>query len=304
MRIVAASSDPRALPCLEGFTTSPNSLLALLTAPERGRGRGREAKPSELVLWAKAREIPVLQPEDVNSPEVLTVLRGLAPDALAVIAYGQKLGPELLALPKHGCLNLHPSLLPRWRGAAPIPRAILAGEAETGVCIIRMVDRMDAGPVLASAPEPILPEDTAESLGDRLFGKGAGLFIEVLEKLRNGCCEEIPQDEALATKAPKLKKEDGLIDWRRDAGAVERQVRALQPWPGAYATLPLGKGPVRLTVWKARAVDAQGAPGDILKVPGEDLVVACGQGAISLLEIQAEGKRRMPVADFLRGLRG
>ena len=286
MKIVAAASDPRAIPSLEIFAASPHELQALVTAPARPKGRGRKEEEPVLVSWARERGVPVLQPEDINACGDLVPLE---PEALAVIAYGQKLDPKLLALPRHGCLNLHPSLLPKYRGAAPIPRAILSGDDETGVCILRMVDRMDAGPVLACSREPIGPDDTAETLGERLFAKGADLFKEVLDRLEKGPVPGIPQDEAKATRAPVLKKEDGRLDWAKEASFLERQVRAFQPWPGAYAVL----GGLRIKVWKARAVEGGSGP----------LVVPCARGFLELLEVQAEGKRRMPAGEFLKGTR-
>lgn len=301
MNLVAAASDPRALPCLERFSREPHTLLALLTAPDRPQGRGKRSQPSSLAIWAEESGIPVLRPEDVNAPEGLAVLRRLAPDAILVIAYGQKLGPELLALPRHGCLNLHPSLLPRHRGAAPIPWALLSGDAETGVSVFRMVSRMDAGPILAVRPEPIRPDDTAGTLGERLFALGPGLFEEALGKLDR----EIPgqlQDDTQATRAPALRKEDGRVDWRREALALERQVRALQPWPGAYGLLQSapGNSPVRLVLWRTRVVGGQGPPGSLL---GEGLVVACGRDALKIEEVQPEGRCRMETPAFLRGTR-
>ena len=292
MNLLAASSDPRAIPSLEVFASPPHRLLALVTAPARPRGRGRKAEPSELALWAAARGIPLLQPEDIHN--ALPEIARLTPEAIAVIAYGQKLKPELLRLPPLGCLNLHPSLLPRWRGAAPIPRAILAGDGETGVSILRMVDRMDAGAVLAQRREPIRPDDTAESLGERLFTIGAEMFREVLASpLPPG----EPQDEAKATRAPMLRKEEGRIDWAREAAEIDRKVRALQPWPTAYAFL---EG-LRITIWKARRAAGSGPPGALLSPA--PLTVACGTGALILEELQAEGKRRMGAADYVRGAR-
>ena len=303
MRLVAAASDPRALPCLERFSNAPHTLLALLTAPDRPQGRGKRSRPSALALWAGGKGIPVLQPEDVNAPEVLAELRRLAPAAMPVIAYGQKLGLELLALPRHGCLNLHPSLLPRHRGAAPIPWAILSGDAGTGVSIFRMVSRMDAGPLLAARAEPIRPADTAATLGERLFALGPGLFEEALGKLDRGDPGRI-QDETQATRAPLLRKEDGLVDWRREASHIERQIRALQPWPGAYGLLQPSPGgsPIRLALWRSHVVPGQGPPGSLL-LPGGGLVVACGRDALALEEVQPEGGRRMGAEAFLRGAR-
>ena len=296
MNLLAAATDPRALACLEAFSRPPHRLLGLITAPERPRGRGRASEPSALALWARERQIPLLQPEDINAPASMSWIRRQAPEALAVIAYGQKLGPELLALPKHGCLNLHPSLLPKYRGAAPIPRAMLAGDTQTGVCILRMVDRMDAGPILALRKEPILPEDTAASLGERLFAAGAGLFLEVLNRLP---LEGTPQDEAKATRAPMLRKEDGRIDWSLSAQEIALRVRALQPWPKAFGTLQ--PGGLRLSILKARPSPGSGERGTLLASPG--FRVACGKGVLEVLEIQAEGKRLMTAEDFLRGTR-
>ncbi len=299
MRLIAAATDPRALACLEVFSRPPHRLLALITAPDRPKGRGRAAEPSPLALWAWERKIPLLQPEDINHPEILAwITEKAAPrlEALAVIAYGQKLGPDLLALPVHGCLNLHPSLLPKYRGAAPIPRAILAGDTETGVCVIRMEDRMDAGPVLAMKKEPILPEDTAATLGERLFAAGAELFRGVLDSLPN---EGRPQDDAKATRAPMLRKEEGRIDWKLSAAEIALKVRGLQPWPGAFSTLQ-HEG-LRLSIRGGRAIKGSGEPGTLL--PGPGMHVACGKGVLDVTEVQAEGKRPMPAGDFLRGTR-
>ena len=293
MNLLAAATDPRALACLEAFSRPPHALLGLITAPDRPKGRGQASGPSRPVLWARERKIPLLQPEDINAPEALAWIRQRNPDVLAVIAFGQKLGPELLALPEHGCLNLHPSLLPRYRGAAPIPRALLAGDAETGVCVIRMVDRMDAGPVLACRREPILPGDTAAALGERLFLRGAELFREVLERLP---LSGTPQDEALATRAPMLRKDEGRLDWRLGAEEIARRVRALQPWPGAFGML----GGQRLSIWNVAETAGSGLPGTLL-TPG--FRVACGKGALELVEVQAEGRSRMEGEAFLRGAR-
>lgn len=304
MRLVAAATDPRALPCLERFTEPPHTLLAVLTAPDRPRGRGKAVQPAPLAAWAVGRGILLLQPEDVNAPDVLAQLRALAPEAMPVLAYGQKLGEALLALPRHGCINFHPSLLPRHRGASPIPWTLLAGDAESGACLIRMTGRMDAGPILAVRKEPVLPDDTAETLGERLFALGPALYDTVLDQLADGPLPGLPQDESRATRAPLLTKADGAVDWTLDAAAIARRVRAFQPWPTAYAAFSPedGRPALRLTLWVARPEEGSGTPGTLLA--DRPFSVACGRGALALLEVQPEGRRRMPAADFLRGLRG
>jgi methionyl-tRNA formyltransferase len=251
----------------------------------------------------------VLQPEDVNAPESLERIRELGPELLVTAAYGQILSADLLSIPRLGGINLHGSVLPAYRGASPVARAIQNGDATTGVTIIRMTPRIDAGGMIAIARTEIGPDETAGELEERLAQLGAPLVAQSIAALAEGPVPIIPQDKSKVTRAPKLRKEDGVIDWSRPAWAVHDHVRAMQPWPVASTTwVPgpsTGKTPMRIIVHQTAVVDAdaRGRPGEVLEAAGDRLVVAAGEGAVRLLVVQLEGKKPAMTAEFLRGHR-
>jgi methionyl-tRNA formyltransferase len=248
---------------------------------------------------------PVFQPEKVNAPEALADLRSLRPDLAVVAAYGQILSPELLGIPRLGTVNVHASLLPRYRGAAPVAYAILNGDTETGVSIIQVLPQLDAGPILAVARTPIGPQETSGVLEDRLAHLGAELVPGVVEQFSSGGLRPLPQNDTLVTRAPKIKKQMGEIDWARRADQIDCHVRAMQPWPNPFTFLHSpGKPPQRLLVLAVKSVPdvpEAAAPGTPISLDKNRLIVQSGQGPVEILQIQPEGKRRMTATEFLRG---
>lgn len=253
---------------------------------------------------AAARNLPVWQPPRAKDPEFLEELAAARPDLVIVVAYGQLLPPALLRIPPHGCLNVHASLLPKYRGAAPIQWALLNGDAETGVTIMKVDEGLDTGDVLAVRRTPIGPRETAPELQNRLAALGAELLLEILPAYLAGRLQPQPQPTEGATYARKIRKEDGLLDWRRPAEELDRQIRALRPWPGTFTFLEAVPSPVLLKILEADPVHTQGtAPGEILEASPDGLVVACGQRALRVRMLQREGGRRVPVQAFLAGHR-
>jgi methionyl-tRNA formyltransferase len=254
---------------------------------------------------AAERGVPVLQPDSINTPEGVAALNALAPDLLVVAAYGQILSRDVLEVPALGGINVHASLLPKYRGAAPVAWAIASGETETGVTIIKMSVSLDAGDMLAQEAIPIGPDDTAGEVEARLAPVGARLATGVIEQIAAGTVQGRKQDPTLVTKAPKLTKEHGAVDWSKPAAAIRNHIRAMQPWPTAFTYWHrAGQPPWRLILLRATAAPSErAAPGTIL--PGEPtrLGVAAGEGVVEVLELQPDGKRRMAAADFLRGRR-
>jgi len=276
----------------------------VITQPDRRAGRGRRPILPPVKERAQAAGLPLLQPEDVNGPEAVERIREVAPDAMVVAAYGSRLGREVLALPRLGCYNIHASLLPRHRGASPVNFAILSGDAETGVTVQRMVERIDAGPVLARRTTSIGDRETAGELSERLAGLAAEMIVPVLDAVEQGSAREEPQDESCATYAPRLTKADGCIPWEREAEYICRFVRAMTPWPGAFTFhRPVsGRSVGRLLVLAAQPADAPAAAGPGVVVRADEaLVVAAGEGFVSLLQVKPEGGRPMDAAAFLRG---
>ncbi|MDF9392464.1 MULTISPECIES: methionyl-tRNA formyltransferase [Methylococcus] len=296
MRIVFAGTPEFAVPALRALIASGNPPCAVYTQPDRPAGRGRRIASSPVKQLASDHGLPVFQPESLKGPEELERLRELAPDLMVVVAYGLILPPPVLTVPRLGCVNIHASLLPRWRGAAPIQRAILAGDRETGVTLMRIEPRLDAGPMLGKRSCLIGDDDSAATLHDRLAGLGAELLAELLPALAEGCLAGEAQDESRVTYAEKIEKSEARIDWQQDATTLSRRVRAFNPWPVAETTLD---GTV-LRIWSARALDTpqDTAPGTVLAA-AKNLDVACGRGTLRILEIQTPGKRRMSAADFL-----
>ncbi|MBI3863540.1 MAG: methionyl-tRNA formyltransferase [Planctomycetia bacterium] len=295
-----------AVPTFESLYGTPHQVVGLFTQPDRvGRGHHQSLQNAMKVV-ALRHETPVFQPEIINRPEALADLRNLNPDLFVVAAYGQILSEELLAIPRSGSINVHASLLPKYRGASPIATAILNGESETGVSIIQILPRLDAGPILAVARTPIGPHETAGELEVRLARLAIDLVPGVLEQIASGKLKPVPQTEALVTRAPKLKKGTGAIDWMKSSAQIDCHIRAMQPWPNPFTYLHSpGKPPQRLLVLAARpladAAPVGVLPGTPLPGDGQRLVVATGSGSVEILKLQPDGKRPMTAADYLRG---
>jgi len=289
-----------AVPVLEALA-DVHQVVGVVTQPDRPAGRGRQLALSPVKQVALARGLPLSQPQSLRTPEAVTQLAAWRPELIAVAAFGQILRQDVLHLPAHGCLNVHASLLPRWRGAAPVPAAILTGDEVTGVTIMRMDAGLDTGPILAQREEPIRADDTRATLEERLARLGALLLVETLPAYLAGDLLPRPQPEEGVTYAGQLRKEDGLLDWSRPAVALDRQVRAFTPWPGAFTTwrgrrLKLNRV-VPLPGWRGDA-----PPGTVVAL-ADGVAVATGKGALRLEEVQLAGKRPMDVTAFLRGQR-
>lgn len=287
-----AGTAPFAVPSLEALIAARHELSLVITQPDRPGNRGK-ILPTPVKQAALKHGLHVYQPEQVGSPESLAQVRWAAPELMVVVAYGQILPPEVLEIPALGVLNVHASLLPRHRGAAPVARAILAGDSRTGVSIMRMDEQLDHGPVLATRELPIGPETTTVELTEALAAAGAGLLVEVLAGLDGH--PPVEQDHAAATLAPRLRKEEGRVDWSMPAAEIDRRVRALNPWPGTVATLA-GR---ELKVLRGRPAEGSGEPGEILRVAAEGLLVATGQGAYQVEEVQLPSRRPMPARQLL-----
>ena len=300
-RIIVLGTGDFALPTFDHLVDSGAAVVALVTQPDRPQGRKQEVIPSRIKLSAQARGIPVEQPENVNAPEALAIIAGYAPDLLVTAAYGQILSPGLLGLPRLGGINLHGSILPAYRGAAPVARAIERGDTATGVTVIRMTPRVDAGGMIAFARTEIDPDETAGELEARLAQLGAPLIVATIPDVVAGTAAILPQDKSRVTKAPKLSKDDGWIDWTKPARTIHDLVRAMQPWPAASTTWLRPSGPVRLIVHRTEVVAGEGTPGQVLEASGDRLVVAASAGAVRLVNVQLVGKKSVPAVEFLRG---
>jgi methionyl-tRNA formyltransferase len=299
LRVVFFGTPAFAVPTLEALLRSPHTVAAVVTQPDRPRGRGPKTTASPVKDAATAAGIPVLQPASVKTPEFAAELSALHADIAVVAAYGQILTQQLLDTPRLGMINVHASLLPRYRGAAPVHRSIINGDAETGVTIMRMVKALDAGPMIAVARVPIGADQTSDELERQLASAGAQLLVPTLDDIAAGRSHETPQDDTAATYAPKLTKEDSRIDWGWPAARIHNHIRGLHPQPHAV-TFAGGR---RLILHRSRLSGHQSteAPGTILEASGDRVRVATGGGAIDLLEIQSEGKRPMSARDFLAG---
>jgi len=299
MRVVFIGTGEIGVPTLRALVKSEHDVVGVLTQPDKPVGRSQliEAPPIKNALFGA--NIPVLQPARIKDRQAIEEIRALKPDVIVVMAYGQILPRGALEIPKVACLNLHASLLPRWRGAAPIQAAIAAGDRETGITVMYMDEGLDTGDILLQRTIDILPADTGGALHDRLAEVAPETLLESLDLLAKGKAPRTPQDNAVATYAPKLKREDGKIDWSDPADAIERKIRAFDPWPGAFMTVSTN-GTHNLKIFSATVINLRGKPGKILPSKAE-LVVAAGEGALSLGEVQLEGKRRMSAAELLRG---
>ncbi len=297
MRIVFFGTPEFAVPSLRALLRERYAVVGVVTQPDRPQGRSRSTLVSPPVkVEAERAGITVLQPDRPLGDVFLAGLRRLEPDLGVVVAYGHILRPSVLSLPRLGMINVHASLLPRWRGAAPIQHAILAGDAETGISIMQMEEGLDSGPVLHRIPTPIGPEETAGSLASRLAELGATALVDALPLLAAGFAKPEAQDPAAATFAPKIDRESARLDWHHDAALLARQVRAFDPMPGAWTTYE--NAPLKL--FGGVATHDTGEPGCVLAA-GERLVVGCGHGTLAVREVQPAGKTRLPVVDWVRG---
>lgn len=303
MRIVFMGSADLSCPSLEALGVQDGLEVAgVVTQPDRPRGRHLKVVPGPVRVTAGIHGWPVLTPENVNAPDAVDAIRALGPDLLVVIAYGQILKKELLALPPRGCLNLHASLLPKYRGASPIQSAIAAGETVTGVTAMWMNERMDAGDIVLQRETAIGDDDTGGSLHDTLAALSAEVLIETLAAIRDGRAARRPQTNAQATYAPKLKKEDGKIDWTASAAMIRNRIRAFNPWPCCFCEAPAGAGrTLRVLRAKLEPAAARGCAGEVTEADGAGPVVATGDGGLRLVEVQPEGRRVMSGADYLHG---
>jgi methionyl-tRNA formyltransferase len=296
MRIVFIGTGEIGVPTLLALLESDHEVIAVVTQPDKPAGRTQVVESPLTKNAVATTEIPVLQPSRIKERQAIDEIQALEPDLIVVMAYGQILPRDVLQIPKVACLNLHASLLPRWRGAAPIQAAIASGDRETGITVMYMDEGLDTGDILLQGAVEVLPGDTGGSLYARLAKVAPGVLFESLELLSAGKAPRTPQNNAFATYAPKLKREDGKIDWSDPAEAIERKIRAFDPWPGAFTELTIGK----LKVFSAKIIDFREEPGRVRLVDGE-LVITTGYRALALDEVQLEGKRRMSAAEFVRG---
>jgi methionyl-tRNA formyltransferase len=302
LRLVFMGTAELACATLQALIDTPGfELAAVVTQPDRPKGRQLKMQPSPVKELALNRNLPLLQPERARNQEFLDQLAQIRPDLIVVVAYGQILSQQLLDLPRFGCLNVHTSLLPKYRGAAPIQWAIVNGEAETGVTIMKMDAGLDTGPILSQASTRIESQDTAETLHRRLAVMGAELVCAAIPGYVAGTLQPQAQPAEGSSYAPKIKKEDGQIDWRRPSISVWNRVRGLVPWPGGYAFLPASPGRRLLKIWIAEPAPGAGAPGEVLQADRTGIRVACGSGALRILELQPESGRRLSAQEFLSG---
>jgi methionyl-tRNA formyltransferase len=302
LRLVFMGTADLSCASLQALIAAPDlQVVAVVTQPDRPKGRELKLLPTPVKELALREHLSVLQPEKARSESFLEELRALAPDLIAVAAYGQILPQSILDLPRFGCLNVHTSLLPKYRGPGPIQWAILNGDAETGVTIMKMELALDTGDILAQESTPIRPEDNAATLHDRLARMGAELLVRAIPDYVAGKLPSRPQPAEGVSYAPKIKKQDGCVDWQQPAGVIWNRVRGLVPWPGAFTHLPGSPNPHLLKLWDAQVVPGSGTPGEVLQADRNGVVVACGHEALRILVLQREGGRRLKAQEFLAG---
>jgi methionyl-tRNA formyltransferase len=299
LRIVFFGTPAFAVPTLEALLSSRHAVVGVVTQPDRPRGRGQKTAAAPIKASAAAAGVAVLQPDSMKDAGFVAALSAMNADLGVVAAYGKILTGTVLALPRLGMVNVHASLLPRYRGAAPVHRAIIAGERETGITIMRVVRALDAGPMLATARRPIGPDETSEDVERDLARIGAALAVSTIDRLIDGRIPELPQNDADATYAHRLAKDDGVVDWALSAEQIHNRIRGLHPWPHGFTFL----GDKRLILLRSTpSADVAGnEPGTVVEASGDRLRVATGAGILNLLELQAEGKRPMPAREFLAG---
>jgi methionyl-tRNA formyltransferase len=302
LRIIFMGTAELSCASLEKISNDPSfQVVAVVTQPDKPKGRELKLTPPPVKILAEKLNLPVLQPLKARDENLIAELRELKPDLMVVVAYGQILPPRILDLPRFGCLNVHTSLLPKYRGAAPIQWAIADGEPETGVTIMKMDAGLDTGPLLAMRRTPILPADDSQTLHDRLAQLGAELLVETIPAYVAGKIPPRPQPAEGSSYAAKIKKEDGLVDWNLSAQKIWNRLRAFTPWPGAFSFLQAEAKPQMLKIWKAEVVEKSGAAGTVLSADKTGIVVGCGQKALRILELQREGGRRLAAEQFLAG---
>ena len=306
MRIVFMGTPDFAVPCLDALLSAGHVIAGVITQPDRPKGRGHKLAPPPVKVLALEKGLPVFQPERIKHPEFVATLKELAPEMIVVVAFGQLLSKDILTLPAYGCVNVHASLLPEYRGAAPIHWAVINGETETGVTIMYMDEGLDTGDMIMPARIPIDEDDTTGIVHDKLSALGARLLAEAVEKIADGTAGRVPQDDSQSSYAPLLTKEVELIPWEKSARDVRNLIRGLNPWPGSYTYF---NGKV-LKIWTAgKWAEGAGNPGQVVAAPGQvtavlpksGFVVQTGAGRIIITEVQLQGNRRMAAADFIHG---
>jgi len=300
MRIGFMGTPEFAVPSLRALLDAGREIAFVVTQPDRPVGRGLKVQPPPVKVTAQAAGLRVIQPRRASSAEAIQQIRQFAPDLLVVVAFGQILSAELLDVPRLGAVNVHASLLPRWRGAAPIQRAVLNGDAETGVTTMWMTPGLDAGDTILQQVVHIAPDDTAGSLSRALALQGAWLLLRTIDLIARGEAPRLPQDESKATEAPRIRPEEALIHWERPAGEICRLARALNPWPGAFTY----RGGERIKIWQAHPKEwAEGKPGQVVEIARDGITVAAGAGAVVMEQVQPESRRIMPAAAYANGYR-
>jgi len=301
LRLVFMGTPELAAVSLRRLIATPEfELAAVVTQPDHPKGRGLKLTPSPVKEVALQANLPVLQPQRARDENFIQQLAEFKPDLIAVAAYGQILPKAILDLPRFGCLNVHTSLLPKYRGAAPIQHAILNGDSETGVTIMKMDVGLDTGDILTQERTPIAPSDNSQTLHDRLANIGAELLAHTIPRFISGAVQPRPQPQG-ATYAAKIKKQDGEINWNQPALVIGNRIRALVPWPGAFTHLPAQPHPLLLKIWEAKPLDRSGEPGHVLQADKNGIVIGCGAGALMISLLQREGGRRLSAAEFLAG---
>lgn len=302
MKIIFMGTPDFAVSALDALCRSGQEVILAVTQPDRQKGRGRKVIQTPVKVCAEKWGVPVFQPVRIREPEAIEQIRSLAPDLIVVAAFGQILPQELLDIPRLGCINIHASLLPKLRGAAPIQWSVINGDSESGITLMQMNAGLDTGDILFQESVPIGPEETGESLYEKLAELGGEMIVKYLPAIEAGEIRPLKQDDSLSSYAPMLRKEMGEIDWTMSAAQIEQRMRGMLPWPGAYTTL----GGHTLKIWSARVLPADSAyadavPGTVLYTDKKTICVAAGEGTLALLEVQAEGKKRMGTDAFLRG---
>jgi methionyl-tRNA formyltransferase len=306
MRILYFGSGQFGVSCLEAIVSSGHELAAVFTQPARPAGRHRELKPTDVTLWCREKNVSCVEAEDINTPEYADQIKKYNADLLVVIAFGQKVAKHIVDLFPKGAINVHGSLLPRYRGAAPIHWAIINGESETGISIITLADRMDAGQILAQASTSITPEDDFQTLHDRLARLSVPLLMQTITTIEKGTAVYRPQDKKLVTQAPKLKKEHGFIDWSKSASDIVNQIRGLWPWPGAAAVFVSAKTGKswRAIIAKIAVIETPADSNQVCGMLDDNLNVICGQGRLKIITLKPAGSGLMDFQAFVNGRHG